>query len=159
MDDELQRYRIEQAERWLKKVRRTVGLSKKLEESANEVMARAKNLRSVDYSAIRVTTSPTPDAIPDAIILADEMGETLGVLSESARDRVNQAARALTEMDDATEVTCLLLYYVDAYDTWERVCVAMEYTYDGMMKLRRRALLHAYDVMPHAERDPLQPAI
>ena len=53
----------------------------------------------------------------------------------------------------------LHLYYVDALDGWERVCVEMGYSYDGLMKLRRRALLHAYDVMPHTERDSLPPAI
>ena len=155
MDEELQRYRIEQAERWLGKVRKTVGYSKRLEESAAAIIARADNLRGMDYSAVNVQTSPTPDAIPDAIIMADELGETLSVLSEGARERVNQAARALAMMDDPTEATCLQLYYVDACDSWERVCVKMHYSYGGMMKLRKRALLSAYDVMPHAERDPI----
>ena len=155
MDEELQRYRIDQAERWLNKVRKTVGYSKSLEESTAVIIARADNLRGKDYSAVNVQTSPTPDAIPNAIILADEMGETLDILSKSARERVNQAARALAEMDDPTEATCLQLYYVDAFDSWERVCVRMHYSYGGMMKLRKRALLSAYDVMPHNERDPL----
>ena len=105
-------------------------------------------------SAVQVQTSPTPDAIPDAIILADELGGTLNEISEDARKRVNDAAIALARMQDPTEALCLTLYYVDACDTWERVCVEMHYSYDGMMKLRRRALVHAYDVMPHIERNP-----
>lgn len=159
MDEELQRYRIEQADAWLSKVRKTVAYSKKLEESVAIIKQRADNLRGMDYSRDSVKASPTPDAIPDAIILADEMRDTMQDISENARERVNQAARALASMDDPTEATCLMLYYVNACDTWERVCVDMHYTYDGMMKLRRRALNSAYDVMPHSERDPMQPAI
>ena len=159
MDEELQRYRIEQAEAWLSKVRKTVGYARRITADAEAIMARADNLRGMDYSAVNVQTSPSADAIPDAIILADEMGEAMEAISESARERVTGAARALAEMEDPTEATCLTLYYVEAYDTWERVCVAMHYSYDGMMKLRRRALVSAYSVMPHSERDPMPPAI
>ena len=159
IDEELQRYRIEQAEAWLVRVRKTAGYAKRVSESAEAVMARADNLRGIDYSAVSVSTSPTADAIPDAVILAEELGETMQVISATARDRVTAAAEALSRMEDPTEATCLQLYYVDAYDTWERVCVDMHYSYDGMMKLRRRALLSAYDVMPHSERDPRQPAV
>ena len=154
MTPEYEQYCIDQSEAWLAKVRKTVGYAKRLEESANDIKMRADNLKGIDYSAVRVQSSPTADAIPNAIILADEMKGTLGELSENARKRVDNAARSLALMDDPTEAACLQLYYVDALETWEHVCVRMHYSYDGMMKLRRRALLHAYGVMPHIERDP-----
>ena len=159
MDEELQRYRTDQAEAWLMKVRKAVGYAKALEESAAYHFAAADNLKSMDYSAIRVTTSPTPDQIPNAVIAHIEAGKALGEVAASASERIAQAARALSQMDDATEAMCLQLYYVDALETWEHVCVRMHYTYDGMMKLRRRALLHAYDVMPHVERDAIPTAL
>ena len=159
MVEAYEQYCIDQAEAWLSKVRRTVGYSKRLEESAAIVMARADNLKAMRYDEVRVKSSPTPDAIPNAIILAEEMGVTLSEIAGESRERVLQAARALSRMDDANEATCLQLYYVDAVRTWEMVCVNMNYSYDGMMKLRRRALLHAYEVMPHSEREPIHPAI
>lgn len=159
MTPEYERYCTEQAEAWLVRVRKTTAYAKRLQEQAETILARADNLRGLDYSSERVQTSPTPDAIPDAVILADELGATLKGISDDARRRVSDAALALSRMDDPTEALCLTMYYVDACDTWERVCVEMHYSYDGMMKLRRRALLHAYDVMPHTERDSIPSAM
>ena len=154
MTPEYENYCIGQAQAWLSKVRKTVGYAKRVQEQADAILARADNMRGKDYNAVSVQVSPTPDAIPNAIIMADELGSTLSEISEDARRRVNEAAIALARMQDPTEALCLTLYYVDACDTWERVCVEMHYSYDGMMKLRRRALLSAYGVMPHTERDP-----
>ena len=159
MTAEYEQYRAEQAEAWLCKVRKAVGYARTLEESAAAHFAAADNLKSFDYSAIHVTTSPTTDQIPNAVIAHIEAGKALGEVASDASERIAQAARALSSMDDATEAMCLQLYYVDALETWEHVCVRMHYTYDGMMKLRRRALLHAYDVMPHSEREPMAPAL
>ena len=154
MTPEYEQYCIEQAEAWLAKVRKAVAYANQLEESAAAHFARADNLKGIDYSAVRVQSSQAADAIPRAVIAHIEAAEKLGELSEDARRRVDEAASALALMDDATEASCLQLYYVDALDTWEHVCVRMHYSYDGMMKLRRRALVHAYAVMPHIERNP-----
>ena len=158
MTPEYERYCIEQSEAWLVKVRKAVGYARALEESAAAHFAAADNLRSFDYSAIHVATSQTPDQIPNAVIAHIEAANALGEIAADASERIAQAARALSSMDDAVEATCLQLYYVDALETWEHVCVRMHYTYDGMMKLRRRALLHAYEVMPHSEREPIYQA-
>jgi len=159
MTPEYEQYCIEQAETWLVKVRKLVGYATKLGESAAAQLARADNLRGIDYSAVRVQTSPSADAIPNAIIMHEEMGASFKELAETATARVKEASSALACMDDPVEAMCLQLYYVEAYATWEHVCVAMDYSYDGMMKLRRRAMLHAYEVMPHQERDPQHRAI
>ena len=158
MTPEWEVYRIGQAEAWLENVRKTVAYAASLEESAAAQYALADGLRGLDYSRVQVSTSPTPDAIPNAVARHVDMGDKYVEIAANARDRAAQAADALDRMDDPTEATCLRLYYVDALETWEHVCVRMHYTYDGMMKLRRRAVLHAYDVMPHAEREPLPPA-
>ena len=151
---EFEQYCIDQSEAWLSKVRKAVGYAARMDESAAEQYAKADNLKGIDYSAIRVQSSPSPDAIPNAVADHEELAETYRAISENARKRAAEAAMALAAMDDMTEAACLHLYYVDALETWEHVCVRMSYSYDGMMKLRRRALLHAYDVMPHTERDP-----
>ena len=158
MDEELQRYRIEQADAWLSKVRKLVAYEKAMREASEVQYEMADGLRGIDYSRDHVATSPTPDAIPNAVIAHDEAGDSLASIAESARERIAQAARAIDSMEDPTEAAALTLYYI-ACRKWEAVCVKMDYTWDGMMKLRRRALNSAYDVMPHSERDPMQPAV
>lgn len=156
---EWQRYRISQASSWLERVRKLVGYRDSLEASAAAQLEAADNLRGMDYSAVHVQTSPTADAIPNAIIRHEEAADAFRAIADDAAARMVQAARALAQMTDPNEARALHLYYVDALDGWERVCVEMGYSYDGMMKLRRRALLHAFDVMPHIERDALPPAL
>lgn len=159
MNDELERYRIEQAEAWLEGVRKAVGYAARLEESAAAQYELADGLRGIDYSRDMVSASSTPDAIPNAVANHVDMGDKFKQISDDSKRRVIDAAERIARLPDATEATCLHLYYVDALDTWEHVCVRMFYSYDGMMKLRRRAMLHAYDVMPHTERDPRPPAV
>lgn len=159
MVEAFEQYCIDQAEAWLSKVRKTVGYANHLEESAKLQYARADGLKGIDYNAVHVSSTLYVDGIPDAVAAHESLGDSLSAISEAAREKVDAAARALADMDDPTEAACLQLYYVDSLATWEHVCARMHYTYDGMMKLRRRALLHAYDVMPHFERDPMPPAI
>jgi hypothetical protein len=158
MTPEYEQYRIGQAEAWLEKVRKAVAYAARLEESAAAQYALADGLKAMDYSKVRVSTSATPDAIPNAVMNHMSMGESFQRIADDARARATEAAEAIAKLDDPTEAAALHLYYVDALETWEHVCVRMHYTYDGMMKLRRRAVLHAYDVMPHAEREPMPPA-
>ena len=158
MDEELQRYRIEQAEAWLSKVRKLVAYEKSMRRAAETQFELADGLKGVDYSHEQVSSSPTADAIPNAVIAHEEAAASLVEIAESAKERIAQAAEAIDRMDDPTEAAALTLYYI-ACMKWEAVCVEMNYTWDGMMTLRRRALSHVYDVMPHSERDAVPPAI
>lgn len=151
LTNEGEQRRIDMARAWLEKCRKTVGYERTLRESS---AAHYDMLRGIDYSAVNVQTSPSPDAVPNAVIAHEGIAEKLDAIADDAARRIADAAAALASMDDPTEARCLHLYYIDAVDTWERVCVKMAYSYDGMMKLSRRALLHAYDLMPHTERDP-----
>lgn len=154
MTTEGEQRRIDATREWLDKVRKTVTYAAWLEESAEVQFSRADGLKAINPENGKVRKSPYADAIPDAVAAHQDAGEALKAIAASARDQIGEAAGAIAKMDDKTEATCLQLYYIDAYDTWERVCVAMHYSYDGMMKLSRRALLHAYDVMPHYRKDP-----
>lgn len=147
--------RIDMARAWLEKCRKTVGYERTLRESA---AAHYDMLKGIDYSAVNVQTSPSPDAVPNAVIAHEGIAEKLDAIADDAAKRIADAAAALASMEDPTEARCLHLYYIDAVDTWERVCEIMTYSYDGMMKLSRRALIHAYDVMPYSEREPIYKA-
>lgn len=159
MTPEYEQYRIGQAEAWLEKVRKAVSYAARLEESAAAQYALADGLKAMDYSKVRVSTSATPDAIPNAVMNHMSMGESFQRIADDARARATEAAEAIAKLDDPTEAAALHLYYVDALETWDDVSTAMGFNYDAIMKLRRRALYHAYEVMPHIEREPKQPAI
>ena len=166
MTDEGVDRRVRIVTRWLENVSRTVERTFDFDAQAKAFRAKADNLRGMDYSAVHVKSSLSPDAIPNAIIAADEMGELFEGLSGSASARLAKAQEALDAMENQGGARALNLYYLafDAngkrkYDTWEKVCVEMSYTYDGMMKLVRRAKLELYDHMPHTERPKVESAI
>ena len=158
MDEEYRQYRVDQAEAWLSKVRRAVDYERALRATADAQLEMADGLRGIDYAEVRVATSPSPDAIPNAVAAHMEAVEAILEIAADAAERVRRATDALAAMPDKTEASALQLYYVAGWK-WEEVCVEMGYTWDGMMKLRRRALYDAYEVMPHSEREPVQPAI
>ena len=60
MDDELRRYRIEQADAWLSKVRKLVAYEKAMREAADMQYEMADGLHGMDYSRVQVAVSPTP---------------------------------------------------------------------------------------------------
>lgn len=165
MTDEGVDRRVRTVTRWLENVSRSVERRFDFEAQRNAMLSMADNLRGIAYDELRVRSSPTPDAIPNAIIAAEEMGEVYGNLRDEASRHVVKAEAALAVMGNQAGARALSLYYLafDAngkrmYDTWEKVCVEMSYSYDGMMKLVRRAKLELYDLMPHTERDPLHGA-
>ena len=153
--DELQRYRIEQAHDYLERIR-------KLGEDCAALQAEVDDARDrlggVDYSRDSISLSPNDDAMVEAVdAIKHAVRDYVMKLAEYTDER-HRASMAVMKMDDATEARALRLRYLLNMD-WEAVCVQMHYSYDGMMKLRRRALCSYYDVMPHTERDPMPSAI
>lgn len=159
MTPEYEQYCIGQAEAWLEKVRRCVMYARQLDETAAAQYALADGLKALDYSRDHVSTSPTADAIPNAVIAHLSAGDSLAAIAEDAKRRSLDAVSTLACMPDRSEARCLTLYYVDALATWVMVAESMGFNYDKVMRLRRSALYHVYDYMPFAEREPTQPAI
>ena len=159
MTPEYEQYCIGQAEAWLEKVRKSAAYARQLEESAAAQYALADGLKAMDYSRDRVQAPSTPDAIPNAVIAHMLAGDSLAAIADDAKRRSLDAVSTLACMPDRSESRCLTLYYVDALATWVMVAEEMGFTYDKVMRLRRSALLHVYDYMPFAEREPTQPAI
>lgn len=155
MDSELERYKSEQAHVYLERIRRMGEDCAGLQEQIDDAYSRVKG---IDYSAVRVSSSPNADGIPDAVIaLMDKVRDYVVDLSEYEDER-HAAHKALMRMGDAVEARALRYRYFLGWK-WEKVCTEMDYTWDGMMTLRRRALAHYWDVMPASERDPMHSAI
>ena len=158
MDEELQRYRADQAHAYLERVRDLGEDCAGLKLLADDAVARAGGLRGIDYSAIRVQVSPTDDGMVDAIeTIRASIASYVTALAEFEGMRA-EASRAIAAMGDAAERRALTMRYLLGRE-WTDVRDALGYrTMGGVMKLRRRALLSFYDAMPANERDELPTA-
>ena len=158
MDDELQRYRSEQAHAYLERIRKLGEDCAALQVEVDDARERASGLTGIDYSRDQVDVSPTDDAMVNAVESIKHAARDYVLKLAEYVDERKRASDALMLMDDYTEAKALRLRYLLNRD-WEMVCVEMHYTYDGMMKLRRRALCSYWEKMPISERDPMPPAL
>ena len=158
MDDEMIRYRADQAHAYLERIRQAGEDCAGLQAQIEDAYSRASGVRGIDYSEVRVKVSPTADAIPDAVgRIVDKVREYAADLAAYEDDR-HAAHRALSLMDNQADAKALRLRYLLNWK-WERICGEMDYSWDGMMTLRKRALASYYEVMPPAGRDPMHPAV
>lgn len=101
---------------------------------------------TMDYRE-RVASSPNPKAFEDAVIrlqglIADYCTEMAEYVEEQ---RVaHDVMRGLSKPEYRRALTS---HYLGGR-TWERCCVDMDYSWQGMMKLRRNAIDEVYDLMP-----------
>ena len=153
MDEEYERMRIDMAHAYLERIRKMGEDCAGLRAQIDDAYYRAEGVGSVDYAAVRVAKSPTADRMPDAVAAIQERIRAYVTDLAAYEDERHEAHRALMLMDDATEARALRLRYLCCND-WESVCVDMHYSYDGMMKLRRRALYSFSFVMPGRMPEP-----
>ena len=158
MSEEYDRYKRAQAARWLEHVRCLGGKCRALQREVEEQRELAAGVKGLDYSAPSVSASSSPDGIPNAVALLletidDYCTELAGYVAEQ-----KAAHDALNAMSDELGAEALKRHYLCG-QSWESCCVYMGYSWDGMMKLRRRALLSAYEVMPPEWRDPAHQAV
>ena len=151
MTDEWEEYRYVQARTWLEHVRKLgaeVETARALVDSERDAM---DGVKGVDYSAEH-HGDPNDDAFVDAISKLDERIRDYVMRLDRYLDERHDASVRLSRLPDPTERQALVSRYLLGY-RWEEVCVSMSYSYDGIMKLRRRAIVHAFDVMPTSWRD------
>lgn len=155
--DEWDKYRHDQARAWLEHVAKLKHAVDAASDMADMFRGLAEGARAIDYTRERVRGGEYRDRMAEAIASLDEAeaqwAANLVAFAEESRDAADRIAR----LPDAVEAQALLLHYVDGI-AWERVCVRMNYSWDGMMSLRRRAVLHMYDLMPTEWRDPMPSA-
>ena len=158
MAGEYERYKADRAAAYFKRVRSLSAKAAALRAEVDAQRAQADGLQGIDYAAMCGGGSPSPDAVPNAVIrlqgAVDAYCAELCALVDAQRE-----AHDVIHGAERPEYAAALSRYYLAGESWEEVCVAMGYTWDGMMKLRLRALSDAYDRMPHAFRDPRHPAV
>lgn len=157
MTPEYREARIACAERYLLEVRDLA-----VKHRANEAYIRsleedAKGIGGVDYSRVVVTTSPTPDAIPNSVANLIEMKREAEADAAEYFERKREA-RSLLDRMDGTYGRLLMLRYVTVLP-WVRVADVLNYDEGYCRNMRGDALCEFYDYLPHAYRMPEQPAI
>ena len=156
--EEFNRYKRDQAAAWLGGIRKLNARIKTLQQEIDAQRELASGLTCNSYDGMPHNSNSSADSIPNAVIRINEMvsaycGELLQYV-----ERQSEAHKAIQRIEDDHCRAALTSYYLLSH-SWEKVCEELKYSWDGMMKLRRRALVEAYEVMPPSERDPLHPAI
>ena len=155
---ELEQYHYDQAKTWLERI---ANLKYAVSASRNMVelfTGLADGARGLDPTSEKVSGGQAVDRLADTIVKLDEARTHWEANLAAYTDEATDAARRISQLEDAAERAALLLHYVDG-KTWERVCVQLDYSYDGIMDVRKRAVLHVYDFMPTQWRDPRHSAI
>lgn len=158
MTEEFDKYKRRQAAAWLESVAKLREHCAALQTEIDDVRQSASGLSGMDYSAPAVSKSPSADSIPNAVVRIQSLISDYCTELASSLEERKKAHDALARMEDKAHASALRRHYL-AGQPWELVCVEMGYSWDGMMKLRRRALVEAYDVMPVDRRDPMHPAV
>lgn len=158
MDDEYKQYRIDKAHAHLERIRKMGEDCAALQQEVDDARERASGVTGIDYSMDRVSTTPSDDGMVNAVESIRHAIRDYAVKLSELLDERKAASDAINRMDDYTEARALRLRYICNWK-WEKVCIEMNYTWDGMMSLRRRALNSYWEVMPVTERDPMPSAI
>lgn len=157
MTPEYREARIECSLRYLEEVRDLAVKHRANDAYIRSLYEDAEGVGGIDYSRVMVSSSPTPDAIPNSVALLVEMKESAEAQATEYFARKRQARELLDEMD-GTYGRLLMLRFV-AVLPWVRVADALNYDEGSCRNMRNDALCAFYDYLPHAYKIPEQPAI
>ena len=154
---DIDRYRREQSSAYLKRIRAAKRHIAALNAEVEEHRALASGLKGIDYTQAAVRTSPTADAMSDAVAkLLDVVEQRIGLIREYA-GMLDACGRALSEMND-TYADILRYRYICDY-RWDRIAATLCYSEQRLYELHGQALSEFYLHMPTNERDPLPKAL
>ena len=154
---EFDEWKAEQAAKWLRHIRELKHDIARLEDDI-EVQRSLALPSGIDYSMPSVSKSPSPDAIPNAVVrlqdaIAEYATELVGYLDEK-----DEARMCIGMLDDARHRAVLSLYYVNGH-SWVTVSKVMHYEVSWCKRLRNEALPLMYDHMPRQWRTMVPPAL
>lgn len=141
-------WRVEQAHAYLERVRRMGADCAGLRRLVEDARANLGAVRGLDYSrGGGGTQTAGDDAIVNEIAAVQESVQAYVTRLAEYEDERHRAAMTVDRMPDPTEARVIRLRYLLGWK-WENICVEVSYSYNGIMKLRRRALMSFYEVMP-----------
>ena len=158
MDEDLQRYRHEQASHYLAHITRVLKREKELKERVDTARANMEYLRGIDYSGVRVQTSCRGDKMADDVAnVIDYTIEAIAAISDAVDER-RRATEVFERLSRAEYEIVLKYRYLHEWD-WGEIAGKMNYSCQHIMRLHRLAVIELYEFMPCEFRDPLPQAI
>lgn len=154
--EEFDEYRIDQAERWLEHVRDLRLTVRAMQVDIGGERELIDGMRGIGTE--RVSGSHDPDRMSDTIARYEAKLDELRQWMDHLLEDMDEARECIARIPDGVSSSLLTMRFVDGL-TWDEVCGELGYSFHHVMRLRRRALLQAYDVMPTRWRDPAQPAV
>ena len=156
-ETEFERYKYDQARAYLEHVRALSCRAQALRAEVEAQRELADGVRAMRYGE-GGGDGAGADRMADTVarlqdLVEGDCSELAGYVAE--QDRAHACVRLMERPEHVQAITGRYLLG----RSWERVCVDMGYTWDGMMKLRRRAVTEFYDVMPTEWRYPRHPAL
>lgn len=157
MDREYRRWRAGEAALYLDRVRGMGMRVKSLKYAIEDLMLAASGVKGIDYSRDAVASSPSSDAIPDAVADLQGLAAELEGKREAYRREIAAVCRAIQRMGSEQSAAIIEMHYV-AGRTWRECAEVYHYTKQGMMTARQIALSEFYDVMPRTQVDEIPAA-
>lgn len=139
-------------------------LEKKLQAVQVEyemAVKRASGLTGIDYSRDRVSTSPSADAIPDAVERYSELKDQMDVLADVVTDAKNERDELIESFDvnDNINAQVIRMRYVLG-EKVEDVAFALGYCPRDIQRKQKAGLVELYDAgLPGEYRINYQKAI
>ncbi len=147
MTPEYREARIDCSLKYLEEVRALAVKHRANAEYIRSLEEDAANVGGIDYTRVLVTTSPTPDKLPNSVVNLIEMKAEAEADAAEYTERKRDARQRLNEMD-GTYGRLLLLRYCTALP-WVRVADVLNYDEVYCRQMRNDALCEFYDYLPH----------
>lgn len=143
---EFDEWKAEQAAKWLRHMRDVKYDVAKLQDEVE--VARSLALpQGLDYSSVKVTTSPNADAIPNAVIRLQSLTADYIVELNSYMDELMGARECINRLSDSRHRAVIALYYLNGH-TWATVADKLHYSEERCRQLRTEALPLLFDYLP-----------
>ena len=155
--EDWKRQRAEEAATWLRRIQRKAMTVKRMVAELNSFID-ATGIKGTDYSAVRVSSSPTPDGVHELAVRHMELLERSQSAAIEYMAELEVALDAIDSMEDARHQEVLSAHYIQC-KPWHRIASEMNYSERHIYTLRMDALDAIYDHMPPEFKTKLEPAL
>ena len=157
MTPEYREARIQCSLKYLEEVRGLAVKHRATAEYIRSLEEDAAGVGGIDYSRVMVSTSPTPDKLPNSVALLIDMKAKAEADAQEYFARKAEARELLDRMD-GTYGRLLMLRYCTVLP-WVRVAEVLNYDENYCRQMRNDALCAFYDYLPHVYRMPEHSAV
>lgn len=141
---EWENYRIQIADEYLKAIREAERRKQLIADERELYKADMDGLGGIDYSKPNITTSPSPDAIPNKVLKLLEYSQQLDVLETALDVAIEEAHNKLLAIEGAAGFV-LRLHFMLGFK-WEAAFLKAGVSDTKGYELRKEGLLKVYDM-------------